>query len=414
MSENSTQALMLTHRSIESLAPKPKAYRVRDLRCRGLAIRVAPTGEKTWDLAFRVKGRGYRRMSLGNFRDVNLEKARSRANELTSAAREGRDLVAEREEIKKADENETNVESFLQIYSKRRLEGRLRTAHEIKLRLDRTLRTLLKKRLSAVTKQDLRKIIDNVIDRGKLREAEQQRVTLSSMFKWAFSQGYIESDPTNGLTPCSKVHFRDRVLDESEIALLWSTLDTGVLPADHSDVLRLQLCTGARCGEIAGMTVSEVDRLNWLWTLPEARSKNGRARMTPVVGIAREIIQKRLNRVAEGPLFHALNGAPLRTGHLSSYLKKYRTKFPIGHFTTHDLRRTVATRLIELGISLEIAATVIGHEAGSAEVRTLVRHYVRTDRLAQKAEALAVWDHYLAKTVQFPDNLVPLRRHVRG
>ena len=78
-------------------------YRVPDQRCRGLAIRVATSGAKTWDLAYRIKCAGkVRRVSLGAFhdprgagdRDVGLEAARLRADEITRAARAGRDLLA--------------------------------------------------------------------------------------------------------------------------------------------------------------------------------------------------------------------------------------------------------------------------------------------------------------------------------
>jgi hypothetical protein len=47
-------------------------------------------------LAYRIHGAGkVRRMSLGRVSDVTLEKARERSNELTGAARTGRDLIAE-------------------------------------------------------------------------------------------------------------------------------------------------------------------------------------------------------------------------------------------------------------------------------------------------------------------------------
>ena len=40
----------LTHRAIETLRPAEVPYRVSDQRCVGLAVRVAPSGIKTWDL----------------------------------------------------------------------------------------------------------------------------------------------------------------------------------------------------------------------------------------------------------------------------------------------------------------------------------------------------------------------------
>jgi hypothetical protein len=39
---------------------------------------------------------------------------------------------------------------------------------------------------------------------------------------------------------------------------------------------------------------------------------------------------------------------------------------------SHDLRRTVATMLAEMGIALDLVAAVVGHEAGGKETRTLV------------------------------------------
>ena len=59
-------AQLLTHRTIETLRPTEAPYRVPDERCKGLAVRVAPSGVRTWDLAYRIRGTGkMRRLSLG-------------------------------------------------------------------------------------------------------------------------------------------------------------------------------------------------------------------------------------------------------------------------------------------------------------------------------------------------------------
>jgi integrase len=83
-------------------------------------------------------------------------------------------------------------------------------------------------------------------------------------------------------------------------------------------------------------------------------------------------------------------------------------KLSISKFTTHDLRRTVATQLAEMAIPLELVAAVIGHEAGGRETRTLVRHYVRTDLLARKKTTLESWEHHLLEIIEAncrPENL---------
>jgi hypothetical protein len=66
---------------------------------------------------------------------------------------------------------------------------------------------------------------------------------------------------------------------------------------------------------------------------------------------------------------------------------------------SHDLRRTVATQLVELGISLDLVSAIIGHQNGDASTRILARHYIRTDLVDQKRVALEAWDQLLSQIV---------------
>jgi hypothetical protein len=68
------------------------------MRVSALAIRVATDGSKTWDPVYRIKGAGVRRPSLGRYGDVGLEAARARTMALTSAGRQGVDLIAQEQE----------------------------------------------------------------------------------------------------------------------------------------------------------------------------------------------------------------------------------------------------------------------------------------------------------------------------
>ena len=47
--------------------------------------------------------------------------------------------------------------------------------------------------------------------------------------------------------------------------------------------------------------------------------------------------------------------------------------------------------MVQMGISLETVAAVLGQTAGGASVATLRRHYVRTDQLEIKRAALGAW-----------------------
>jgi hypothetical protein len=284
-SKRTREPLALTAKIIEALKPDPAgAYYQPDLRCKGLAIRVASDGGKTGDLAFRVKGANVKHVSLGRIEDVGLEAMRDRANDLTKAGREGRDLIAAEENARDEHEQSYTVQRLIDEYAKRRLKGRLKTSNETERRIRRALATLMQRKAIDIRRRDLRQLLDAVADKGHAVEADKQRTNIQTMFRWALRQDIVETDASAGLSPYSQLVARDRVLNPDEIRELWSWLGTGDMPAHDADVLKLQLSLGARVGEICGMTADELKHNGaglLLWSLPATRSKNGSGRITP-------------------------------------------------------------------------------------------------------------------------------------
>lgn len=386
----------LTTKVILALTPEEDAYRVPDQKCRGLAIRIASSGLKTWDLAYRIRGTGkVKRLSLGSFIDVELHTARERANEITKAARLGRDLISEEKECAKAAAARITVEQLIDEYLLRRVEGRLRSARDIGRRLKRALVTVLDRPVEELKRRDIRALLNEVADRGLKREAERRRQVVGAMCRWAVSQDLLEMDPTAGLMAYDPGTLRDRILSDEEIRDLWTGLVSAKFPEATAEALRVQLALGARCGEVGGMRAEEIDQQNWLWTLPAERSKNKRSRVTPLVGRARDIIERRLKNISSGYLFQTESGGPLTASHVGHKLMNRRQKMQMAHFSTHDIRRTCATRFVEMGFPLNLVAAAIGHEVSGGQTRTLIRHYVRTDLIEQKRRLFEAWDRVL-------------------
>ena len=140
-----------------------------------------------------------RRLSLGRTTDVYLEQARERANELTSAARGGRDLIGEEGEAKDAAASRATVGSLIDLYLRRRVSGRLRTAKSIESRLKRTLTPIVQRYAADICRRDIRELLNAMADEGKGREAEKRRQVCTAMFRWALSQDIVATDPTAGL-----------------------------------------------------------------------------------------------------------------------------------------------------------------------------------------------------------------------
>ena len=276
-------------------------------------MRVAPSSVKTWDLAFRIRGTAkMRRLSLGRTTDVSLEQARERANELTSAARQGRDLIAEEGETRDAATSQITVGGLIDLYLRRQVarpsahRRRDREGPKARPRPDRS--AVCRRHLKA---RDIRELLDAIADRGCMREAEKRRQMVGAMSRWALSQDIVEADRTAGLKAYDPGTPRDRVLTVEEIELVWKWLESDALSLEAADILRLQLLIGARCGEISGICAEEIDRNRWLWCLPARRSKNEQPRVTPILGTARELLEPRLDGAEKGPLFVLENGTVL-------------------------------------------------------------------------------------------------------
>jgi integrase len=407
--------LILTVRYIEALKANPAGpYCVSDLRTAGLLLRVAPSGERTWPLSYRIKGtQTVRHTSLGRYDDpgASLEEARARANELTAAARQGVDLLAKEAAAREVRSRAIDVHAFTELYLARCVTRRLRSAPAVARILRRTLAPLAAMPADDVRQRDLAPLLEEIAARGRQRLAGLSRRLLVTMFRWALSQGIVSNDPTKGLSSYDTGTPRDRVLDADEIRLLVAWLPN--LPSAIGDALYVQLATGARIGEITGITADEIDRDKWLWTLPAARSKNKRPRVTPLVGAARSIIEARI-AVADGDLlFPDAVGGALTSGSVGNALLRRRHRLPIATFKSHDLRRTAASMMYELGIAKDVIGAIVGHGGEDEKsARVLIRHYLKSDLIARKRQALEVWDAYLGAIVagrNSEDNVVSIR-----
>jgi|ERR1700724_4065207 len=70
-----------------------------------------------------------------------------------------------------------------------------------------------------------------------------------------------------------------------------------------------------------------------------------------------------------------------------------------GEFTTHDLRRTVATMVAEMGIALELVSRWSDTRRRAERRGTLVRHYVPTDLVERKKTVLEAWRYRLREII---------------
>ena len=112
---------------------------------------------------------------------------------------------------------------------------------------------------------------------------------LSCIFRWAIERGHMTANPATGLTPPAPTVRRDRVLSQAELAIVLKTVDGLSYP--WRPFYLLLILTAARRDEVAGMRWAEMDLEGALWSLPGARTKNGRPHALELPEMAVRLLQ---------------------------------------------------------------------------------------------------------------------------
>jgi integrase len=417
----------LTDRFIEALRPKPGRYEVWDDARKGFGIRVSPRGAKSFVWVYHFDGRP-RRLTFGTYPRLSLAdagvKLAQAKNLLAKGIDPGSRAVAERDAERHAETIEELVASYLDRYA--RLRKRSAFEDERILRKD-VLPRWAKRKAKDITRRDIVRLLNEIVDRGAPIQANRTLTILRRMFKFAFGQAILEISPCDQVEAPSSENERDRALGEEEIRLLWQVLDTASMEQNARRILRLMLATGQRKAEVMGLHAQEIDYEKRLWTLPAARAKNGREHLIPLSSLALQILAEAPPNEA-GYLFpSSLTGLPYRgqsIDHATRYLFAPRptragrsaprqpASPPLAglmeRFTPHDLRRTAATRMRELGISRGDVKMVLNHVETDVTAR-----YDRYDGLAEKRRALDLWAKRLEQIIAgepLADNVIELAR----
>ena len=360
---------------------------------RGLVLRVSPTGVKSWTVVYTRESDGAkRRVTLGQFPAVSLEKARAKALKAKTAVSEGGDPAGDKRERREAMTIKQLGALYLEKYAKRNKKTWAEDERLLKVEVYPEIGDM---KAVAVKRRDLLDIIEAKAEAGHLAASNQILAVVRKMFNWAVDGDYLETSPAIGVKPRGKAVRRDRVLSDAEVKAIWNALPEAAFRVGTADVFRLLLLTGQRSGEVCGMRRSEIDVDEARWTIPGGRTKNGLTHVVPLSPSALAIVQAALEKAddeKDAPLF-TRTGVPIESNAIAqaARLKLQVTDEP---WTPHDIRRTVATGMAGISIAPHIVEAVLNHisgfKAGVAGV------YNRNTYEPEKRRALDMWAEHLA------------------
>ena len=252
-----------------------------DSRVTGLSLRISPTA-KSWAFHFTTAAGKRARLTLGPFPAVTLAGARGLALQAQAAVQAGADPRTSKA-------GAMTVATLVESYLAKHVRPNLPSAKQVERRLRKNVLPLVGSvRLADLHRRDINRVLDQIVGRGQLEEANRVFGDIRAVLRWAVARGGLDRDPGAGMDAPSPTRWRDRVLNDAEIRRLWHVLPTA-LPRqiDCQRVLRLCLLTGQRVGEVAGMRRDELDLNTRTWALAGVRTKNGHPHSVPFVGPSR-------------------------------------------------------------------------------------------------------------------------------
>ena len=409
---------MPVHIGEKHLVKGTKRVTYSDKVVTGFALRTTPLGTFTFHFHFLNKATKKREWrEIGEFGpEWSIEKARNEARGLADHVRKYGNLDRLRTQQKAlVISNGMTFEKLHKAYIddckvlvQRRwgLVPRLEGWANVEASLKRPLEHWGPRLAADITDDDVVLLLQTWIDAGHPAMANNVRTMLHTMFQWAIitPRKWLTANPCAVLPPKAEERSEiedGRVLDAEELNIFWHGLDDPNCPGDRRTnlALKLALTTMLRSGEIIqseSKCVGPEALTIPLRAVKGRRSKKARDVSQPLNSLSREIFGelfaddadrkyvfpgsgvRQYTHVAQPSLSHNLNRKSTDVAGMMGICEY----LGLETFTPHDLRRTGATILSQLGYSDADIGKVMTHKAPEKDAAPVTRaHYIVSKKI---------------------------------
>lgn len=418
----------LTDRKVQSLkaAPPGKRYQVMDALVPGFGVRITDKGVKTY--IFQTRFPGSANPARREINKGTLDKARETAREWSALIKQGVD-PAQVEGTARAEQARVRAHTFGAI-AEAYFTDKLATLRSGPITAKRFRTHLLPifatTPVAEITDLDILSRVINPIKAKTKSTARQRFNDLYAFFEWAIDQRiyYFKVNPCACIKITKivgKINKRKRVLNDDELRALWVAATR--LPYPVGPLYRGLILTALRIRELSNADRREwhLHGNAWKWEIPAERMKGKEAHVVPVTVDIRgiydacpkrghflfsfngekpmSIASKVTKELIDAEMLNALREIAVERGDDPDDVK-------LAHWTNHDIRRTVRTKLSRIkGLDLETREAILAHvKPGMQGV------YDQYEYFDEKREGLELWAAMLRQIVEPPpSNVISMR-----
>lgn len=393
-----------TRAAILALPVPSKRTPHRDLKVRAFRLIHHPTGNVTFEVYRKVKGKS-ERAPLGTFDSnlpesrefevgfdpltllhnspsLNVKMARIFANAVNLELDKGISIAQLKKEVRRKELGEINLrQAFDKYVNEHLIPNGKKTINDITDNFERYLGAIppdnkkphglprVKKpgsvnwenrKLSSITNEDVRKLMLSLNEGFGKYTANRTYQSLRAIYNKAIEWGYFSGpNPCNGIVKF-KEEKRSRFVQANELPKFFKAVNESKRQY-VKDFIYLALFTGARRENVISMRWEDLDFYQRMWTIPADKAKSTEEMYIPLTQKAIEILESRQGNESEWVF-----PSDSVTGHIWSpkkYWSEIRVDAGIPDLRIHDLRRSLGSWAANTGASLPIIGEALGHKS---------------------------------------------------
>jgi integrase len=324
-------------------------------------VLVQTTGTKSFFWARRTNGRLVWH-TIGSCADVTLEQARTRASEINAEIAKWKEGGYVGPLPLGAPQGVPTVSGIFEDFCTLFLTGRSKdSGKSARWQFERYLSPLGQKRLSSVTRAEVRDLHAQLTGKHGKVTANRSVQLLRRMINWA-----IRTTRYFGENVATKIELhtekkRKRFVQPDELPRLFVALKEEP-SRDLRDYVALALWTGARKSDVLSMRWQDVSLDDNRWRVPET-TKTGESYDIALTPEVVEILAQRFAQRTSTVWVFPSRGVTEHIVDLKGAWKKLLCRAKIANLTQHDLRRTLGSYQAAAGASLSVIGKSLGHKS---------------------------------------------------
>jgi integrase len=446
---------VLTDAAIRRFKPYPNTRReISDAAAPGLHLVIQPdSGKKSWAMRFRRPDGRNAKLTLGPVETerksvenpevggpLTLAEARLIATRINHQRAAGTDVIAERKAAKQRrrlqieDDRDNVYPVLLRRYVDEHAKPKTRlwrtTARLLGLAYpmhgedepvtirggladrwaDRPVRLIQTHDVYSIVDETVRNGAPGLPRRSKARTeplGRSMHAALSAFFRWLQQHRRIDVSPCANLHRPAAPPARERILVDPELVAIWKACD--IISEPYGPMVRFLMLTGCRLREAAEMRRDELSEDFLTWNLPGSRSKNKRPLVLPLPSLTQDVLKSVRPIAGSGFMFTTKGKGPVNS--FSDMKRRLDDASGVLGWRVHDIRRSVATGMGDLGIAPHVIEACLNHVSGARG--GIAGVYNRSELRREKAFALEAWASHIEALVEGRStaNVVALAAH---